>query len=137
MPRIRFTYQTITPESAIHGDFADHGYWVDGWKHSMKDDPEAVIKAAAAGEYDVDGTLGYALEQARDLNIREYSNSGEIDGHGWWSSVDPDQNYYTGEEIYYSLHVDGATLSTKKRIDRWLNGKRVIPVKKRSILDVK
>lgn len=138
MPTIRFTYHTITPESAKQGDFADHGFWCDGYKYSLCDeDQDLRVKESQEGVYDWTASLGDALREARGLGIYQYSNPGEPDSnHGWWSSVDPDQDYSTGENTYYSLHIEGVTLSTRKRIHRWLNGQKVIPLKKKSILNV-
>lgn len=121
-----FTYSTVTPESAEHGDHADHGYVVDGWKFSMNDDeiredminvnPEAYREEWKAGS----GLLTHLIKVARGYGICEASDS-SIGIGTWFSSTDPEQNYQTGEDTTYSFHVDGVTLSTLRRICRLLN----------------
>lgn len=119
-----FTYSTVTPESAEHGDHADHGYVVDGWKFSMNDDeicndiinvnPDAYREEWKAG------SLTDVIRIAGGYGICEASDS-EIGIGTWFSSTDPEQNYQTGEDTMYDFHVDGVTLSTLRRICRLLN----------------
>ncbi len=121
-----FTYSTVTPESAEHGDHADHGYVVDGWKFSANDDeiredminvnPDSYREEWKRGS----GLLTHMVKLARGYGICEASDS-EIGIGTWFSSTDPEQNYETGEDTSYSFHVDGVTLSTLRRICRLLN----------------
>lgn len=116
-----FTYETITPESAEHGDFDDHGFYVDGWHYSMTHDE--IVKdsrenpEAYRAQWEI-GLLRDTLETAHRLGIYE-------DCGNWFSSVDPDIDYASGEEKFYSLHVDGVTPATETRIARALKGENI------------
>lgn len=91
------TYQTITPESAEHGDYDDAGWEVE---EQVED-------------------LSEILKIANNYGIYEPSSS-RIMGGEWWSSVDPSgtRSYYEkGEETYYSLHIshlDGTDLTKEE-----------------------
>ena len=101
-----FCYQTVTPESAEHGDFADHGFIMPGlWKFPCDDN----LTDAKNGEFDLTD-LREIINFAHDLGINE------CEGADWLYSVDPDTNYSTGEETTYSLHIDNVTPSTYERI---------------------
>lgn len=86
------TFETITPESAEHGDYHDAGFMVE--------EEEADLRTV--------------IENAQSYGICE-------DSGDWFSSVDPSHNYYTGEEIFYSLHLKGITPSTYNRIKKLLS----------------
>lgn len=119
MITIAFTYDTVTPESAEDGDFADHGFYEPGgWFYSVAESGYTPEKDSTR-PWKI-GELKRAIESARDLRIYEDSGS-------WWSSVDPDTDYSTGEDTRYSLHVGGVTPATYRRISRALAGKRVLP----------
>jgi len=128
MIRIAFTYEVTTHESAAEGDFSDHGFYEPGgWEYSLnnphtakdiQDNPDDYRKPWEPGD------LKKAIEDARDLGITCSGGSVEyIDEIDWFSSVDPlcDRAYFEqGESRFFSLHVDGCTASTKKRIYRLL-----------------
>ena len=80
----------------------------------VTDDPDAYRSKWQAG------VLREAIEQAQLHGICEASDS-YIGTGTWFSSVDPDCNYQTGEDTMYSLHVQGATRATMKRIHALLN----------------
>lgn len=119
-----FTYETVTPESAEHGDYADHGFTVDGNRFSLCDDEVAHdILHENPDAYRIKwqvGTLEEVIERARNYGICEASDS-YIGTGTWFSSVDPDCNYTLGEDTTYALHVEGATRATMKRIHALLN----------------
>lgn len=71
------TYQVISQESAEHGEYADSGY--------QHEDLEFDFLAAVA------------------LYIKEHGGV-EFSGSDWWNTVDPERDYATGDEIYYSFH---------------------------------
>lgn len=122
MVHYAYTYQVVTPESAELGDYDDHGFYSQGgWKHSSNapdaqdhDHNEYYTHVVKRGDL-VDG-LRYAME----LGICEASDS-HIGTHTWFTSIDPDINYETGEETTYSFHVRGVTRATMQRIHRALN----------------
>ena len=103
---IDFTFQTTTPESAEHGDFAEHGFITPGlWKYTVEDYERTVWKL---------GDLRGLIDFARSLGICE------TEGASWAYSVGSDIDYSTGEETTYAMHIDGMTVSTKDRIYRLL-----------------
>jgi len=91
------TYQTITPESAEHGDYEDSGWEVEEQVENLSE----------------------ILKVANSYGIYEPSSS-KIIGGEWWSSIDPSgtRSYYEeGEETYYSLHIyhlDGSKLTKEE-----------------------
>jgi hypothetical protein len=113
---IGFTYEVITPESAEQGDASERGWYGPGGYFYSDGGPDAWKP----------GALKAAIQSARSLGISEPSQYPEIQTpHAWFSSVDPDQDYSSGEATYYSLHVDGASVSTLRRIARVLSGRCV------------
>jgi len=106
MITIDFCYQTVTPESAEHGDFDSHGFITPGmWKFDI-DDYEM-------NEW-VPGLLSEFIAFAQSLGITSNPDA------EWFYSVDPDINYQTGEETTYSMHIAGVTPSTYNRIAKLL-----------------
>jgi hypothetical protein len=77
------TYEVITPESAEQGDAEERGF-----EYEDK-------------EFD---TLWDMAREIREAGATEPSSSGPMTSHDWYSTVDPDRNYKTGEETYYSFH---------------------------------
>ena len=110
-----FTYQTVSPESAEQGDFSEHGWILPGmWKSALQDEDghhDSVLDEARRGEFDVTD-LGEIVSFAQSLGIC----TGE--GADWFYSVDDDENYETGEDTTYCLHLEGVTPATKTRILR-------------------
>jgi hypothetical protein len=97
---ITTTYQIVTPESAEDGDYADQG-WED-------EDGESMIP----DEYDIDDDIT-AVDKAVDfLKNKKYTNEpSSSDFHKGlsYSTSSPDINYSTGEETYYTCHLNGFT----------------------------
>lgn len=108
--RFRVTYDTVSPESAEHGDIAASGYASPGgWKH---DDPVSLTLRDAIG------VCGF-YPNARSAGSGGFENSGS-----WWTTIDPDQDYRTGEETRYSIHPpENITASSYGRITRYLTGR--------------
>jgi hypothetical protein len=103
MITIDFTYDTVTPESAEHGDVAECGFITPGfWRYPNLEDYDR--KQWAIGD------LAYLIDFAKSLGIC-------FDGDNFYS-VDPDINYRTGEETTYGMHIDGVTPATFERIAR-------------------
>ena len=100
MITIDFTYQTVTPESAEHGDFDSSGFITPGmWKYEVSNYDRV--------EYER-GDLAGLIDFARSLGIMS-------DGDSFYS-VDPDENYQTGESTTYGMHIDGMTAASEARI---------------------
>ena len=77
MAAFNVTYETITPESAEHGDAADRGFTREG---------VSLAEALAA--------IGFGR---RD-------RGGFEDNDRWFSTADPDRDYREGSETYYAIH---------------------------------
>jgi hypothetical protein len=106
------TFETVTPESAEQGDFAECGFMTPYGREDLegKFGPEAgKVKAECAL------TLAEAVEIFGDRfskgYLGQYSASGSLD----WPEFTT-VSYRTGEEIRYSLHgPDGYDLAPLKR----------------------
>lgn len=97
--RIVTTYEIITPESVENGDFSESG-WYDEQGESMVPD-----------EYDKEEgitVVDKAAEFLKNKCANEPSSSVFSPGI-WYYTIDPEQNYLTGEDIYYSYHLKGFT----------------------------
>jgi len=104
MITIDFTFQTVTPESAEHGDFDSDGFITQGyWKYDSNDYDRQQWKL---------GDLSSFISFAQSLGIRS-------DGDSLYSA-DPDIDYRTGESTIYGMHLAGVTASTEARIHRLL-----------------
>ena len=116
MITIDFTYQTVTPESAEHGDFDEHGFILPGmWKFPTKYDNDGKLIDNYTRVAWERGNLAGFIDFARSLGITANADA------DWFYSVDPDIDYQTGSETQYAMHIDGATPSTINRIARLLN----------------
>lgn len=104
MITIDFTYEVITPESAKHGDFAEAGFYLGGWKFAVEDYERQVWCPMTLREF---------MTAAQQLGCTYWNGS-------WFESVDPDENYATGESTFYAMHIKGCTPSTLNRIIRYL-----------------
>lgn len=111
---IKTTYQIVTPESAEDGDFADQG-WDDEEGESMLPD-----------EYDIEDGIT-AVDKAVDfLKNEKYTtepSSNEFYVGLSYSTPDPDRNYSTDEETYYTCHLYGFTIEEEyeiwKKMTNW------------------
>ncbi len=106
MITIDFTYELYTPESIDAGDMAEGGFITPGyWRYSVEDYDQRTLWQV--------GNLRQLLRFARELGAVYYNGS-------WFESVDPDENYATGEHFMYAMHIAGVTPSTEARIIRLL-----------------
>ena len=109
MITIDFTYQTVTPESAEYGDTSETGFITPGmWKYTDIEDYER--------QQWNPGDLAGIIQFAQSLGISS------CEGCDWLYSVDPDENYQTGESTTYAMHIDGCTEASRARIYRLLTG---------------
>lgn len=107
--RIAVTYQTITEESAAEGDYADHGWETD-------EDGEQVE------------TIAEAIDYIRSRGSVEPSSSMFHPGV-WYSTIDADTDYATGEEKFYSFHLKGFKPSEEHVIFNRITGRKNPPEK--------
>lgn len=99
------TFITITPDSAAEGDYDDAGWHIEKQPVSVS-------------------ALWDILVEAEHLGIHIGSDSGDCPR--WWESDFTVDDYGTGTQIAYSLHIDGITDATRRRIHRYLNGVPVL-----------
>jgi hypothetical protein len=113
--RFRVTYDVVSPESAEQGDTCDSGFaHPRGWKFPAND----------PGPHEM--TLREAIEvcgfypRARAAGMGGFEDSGS-----WFSTIDPDQNYQTGEDTRYSIHPPkNITAASYRRLARYLTGRK-------------
>lgn len=105
MIQIGITYTVITPESAEYGDAEDRGW------HTEKKTWEP-------------GDLREAITTLKDRGYVKPSDYPTVSDHTWFTAYDSGErnawNFETGAVENLSLHVDGVTLATRKRILRAL-----------------
>jgi hypothetical protein len=113
---IRFTYDTVTPESVEQGDFNSAGF-CDVYGNAISENSEtdpATIPDEDIEQWKEPGDLYYCIDKACDLGITE--NVGN-----WFTSSSSVSNYQTGEEITYNLHIDGLTADQYSRVSAMLS----------------
>jgi len=90
MPKFRVTYQVVTEESAQDGNFAEHGYALPGgYKFSIKD---VSARPNPISDYEM------SLREAIGISVFPE------DSGNWFSSVDGEMDYRTGDVTTYALH---------------------------------
>lgn len=104
---VRFTYSTTTPESSKLSDYADCGFCNEfGRALTTREDDLQSVPDCDVELWETIGDLEYLIRRAIELGISEPSDS-RISSNTWFSSIDPDVNYSTGESTRYSLHIRG------------------------------
>ncbi len=119
---IRFTYEMITEESSEHGDTADNGFFDperDIYQSIVNRSNEFVQSMQVDYRYGLADALRAA--RAKGISMPSCYPFNADDSNMWWSSVDAEEDYSTGESYYYSLHISGITPSTRGRINTALN----------------
>lgn len=97
--KITITYQTTTPESLEDVDFSDSGWYDKDGKSMIPDKYEEEDGIVA-----VDKAIEFLKNNWADEPSSSYFHQGI-----WYSTPDPEQNYSTGENTYYSYHLEGFT----------------------------
>lgn len=106
MKSIVFCYTTVTPESAENGDFEDTGFTDSG--RNRLSTPEEFINS------DDMGSLYDAISLGIDLGINTWV------GNWFETSGYIIEDYQTGEEISYSMHLKGFSPGEVSHIKRIL-----------------
>lgn len=114
MRAFHVTYRTVTPESAEHGDEADHGF-VDA-----RDQEHSTIDAPCGPAFQpIKDSFALTLREAVEL-----VGCMEDAGH-WFSEVDGRDDYRTGANTVRAFHMpDNVTASSYARLARLLNVSR-------------
>jgi hypothetical protein len=117
--KITTSYQTVTPESAEQGDFADQGWENEEGESMIPDQYDAEDGVTAVDK---------AVKFLKDNGGNEPSSSQFNTGVSY-STPDPDHNddYFTkGIEKYYSFHLKGFTPEEEKAIfDKMKTGRNL------------
>ena len=95
------TYEAISPESAKTGDIQEAGILKDGSFPIPTEELEEEME-----NY-------YYLMDIREI-FEELNNNSYFFNSRYFSTVDPERCYNTGEEIYYSFHIK----TSEKNINR-------------------
>lgn len=99
------TYQTVTPESAEDGDYADNGYVIQDEVEELQDILQEAVNR-------------YGIYEPSSVGYKDGKRS--VSAGCWWSSTSPDtdRDYWEkGHEKYYSLHInniDGSELNQEE-----------------------
>ena len=104
--RIVITYQTFSPESLESGDVEDQGF--------KDEEGESMIP----DEYDYEDDIT-AVDKAIDFLKKNGANepsSSHFNTGVWYSTSDPDIDYKSGNETYYSYHLKGFTTEEEQEI---------------------
>ena len=116
--KIQMTFETVTPESAEHGDFADHGFAEPGgWKYSIADDNFQARVAKDGGEQALKDMTPEPLEfESVEDAVEFLTNSGPFEASdstlsaGTWltqCSAAQDRDFFEkGEETRLSFHIE-------------------------------
>jgi hypothetical protein len=120
MRRIKISYQTVTPESAEDGDYADHG-WID--EDGVCIEPDDCDIEDYGGESDA--VIALAAKTIRDdcggVEASDYPKC--YPGHTWYTQIDADKDYSDGSETTRSYHLDGFSVSEELGIYAELTGR--------------
>lgn len=104
---MRITYEIITPESAAEGDAEERGFI----------EPRFHIKVPIEEALDDSQWPATDLEWSLSDAERFLGRKGMEDSGRWFTSCDPDRDFQTGAETYYSLHpADSVTPSSYARL---------------------
>jgi len=117
--RIRKSYEIVTDESASSGDAAERGW-----------DDEIGVEIAP-DDYDIDE---YGDESSAVVALAVKHIGGGVEpsdypqcspGHTWYTTIDDDIDYSTGERTTYSYFLDGFSADEEMEIYARLTGRTV------------
>lgn len=112
---VNICYEIVTSESAEHGDFEDHGFFVGGWFYSMNDKETRNDIMENRNDYATIGDLYDIVKLAQSLGITEDK------GTSWFYSINESLES-DGQCVNYSLHFNTQiSESTKNRILHLIN----------------
>ena len=113
--KIQMTYSTVTPESAEHGDYADHGFAEPGgWRYSVANEAfEERCKRDGRDKALADMTPAPMEFDSVEDAVAELERHGPFEPSSWptvsehtWLTGPADEDYSTGESTEYSFHVE-------------------------------
>lgn len=121
--KVSITYDVTTPESAEHGDHADHGFCgPGGWKYSIADD-DFQERVKLVGRYQAleDMTPKPFTFDSIDEAVAFIKCDGPFESGGEWltqTSPSCDRAYYElGEDTRLSFHIDAPPAVKAEIID--------------------
>jgi hypothetical protein len=114
---VAVTYETVTPESAEQGDFADVGF-LDS--HGFRNYAAALWGAEAGA---LKARCSLTLRDALTLFGERYGPHGVESDYPTFRQADGSQDYRTGEETRLALHLPrSASAATFARVRRIVEG---------------
>lgn len=117
---VSFTYEQTTPESVAEGNFSDNGFCNNyGDPITDKSFTTEMIRHTDVNQWSELGDLEYLIRQAINWGISEPSDT-FVSSNTWFSSVDADVSYITGQETHYSLHISGLSDQQMQRVAKIL-----------------
>lgn len=109
--KIKATYAVTDEESSQEGDFKEQG-WYDEEGLSMTPDEFDKEEGITAIEKAVDFLVDQGATEPSSTSYHE---------NVWFSTPDPEINYSTGENTYYSFHLEGFSPEEKQEIFNRIN----------------
>lgn len=116
--KVSITYEVVSPESAEHGESADHGFYgPGGWRYSLVDD-EFQSLVSEVGHTEAVRKMTPAPEEFEGVEeaIAFLSEYGPFEASCyppqagcWLTQADADIDYSTGEETRLSFHLEGVS----------------------------
>lgn len=107
MYTVNFTYSTVTPESAEHGDCSDGGFLHEGNEYSMNEPETCADILANPGDYEttykadeIEDIIDAAAQLGVDIDAEGVRAGGSFYGEG-----EGDIDYRTGETTTYVVHI--------------------------------
>ena len=104
-PRIRTSFDIVTPESAQEGDVAESG-WIDQEGQPMTPDEDEQAKGITAVQNAIEWLISHNAVHSSASQFHP----------GIWYSTEPDVDYRTGEEETHNFHLSGFTPEEEKAI---------------------
>lgn len=113
MKALKVYFQTVTPESAAEGDYDSMG------EHNTHD--------VMPDKYDT--AIGLTSPQIAAALISETygyiePSSSKFHKSIWYSTIDAEQDYKTGEETNYTIHAEGFTEAEERELYQILTNRK-------------
>jgi hypothetical protein len=117
---IHMTYETITPESAAEGEWADHGFYEPGgWYYSIADENFEALEAKVGRQKALEEMSPEPARFTRLDEVVDYMgdkgaliHSGTV-RYECYTTLEEANFDVEGNEVRYSFHVEGPTYSQR------------------------
>lgn len=127
MYKIQYCYSVVSPESAEHGDHAEHGFWDHGgWRYPVggcEVDPADCIDVHEPGAVPEPSECETLEDAVREiLQVCGYVEVQHLDSEVTCYGVDSDIDFRTGRDTTYSAHIKGLTPTQVQELVARLKG---------------